>query len=112
EKAVERLGEGTATPDDIDALKTVWPEHYEKTRQLCFEHAAQLQKSMPYQSRLSLSIWLDIPVDPALTRQALSVYQMPKQQQQDGQAAPPPPSHCPWAWCSRPNRSACLRSNR
>src|SRR6185436_3790769 len=95
EKAVERLGEGTATPDDIDALKTVWPEHYEKTRQLCFEHAAQLQKSMPYQSRLSLSILLDIPVDPALTRQALSVYQMPKQQQQDGQAAPPPPKPLP-----------------
>jgi hypothetical protein len=86
EKAAERLGEGTATPDDIETLKTVYPAHYDDIRQQCFEHAATLQTTMPYQKRLSLGILLDVPVDPALTQQALSVYQAPKPQQQQPQA--------------------------
>lgn len=77
----QHLAEGTATPDEVEALKTIYPAHYEDIRKQVFDHAADLKETLPYAQRLSLSILLDVDVDPALTREALTVYQMP----------PPPP---------------------
>ncbi len=66
---------------DVNALKAVYPSHYEDVRKQCLDHMALLQHRLPYVKRLNLSILLDVPVDPALTPEALSVYQ-----------APPPPA--------------------
>lgn len=85
EKAIERLSDGTATPNDVETLKAVYPSHYEDVRQQCFDKMAVLQHRLPYTQRLNLSILLDVPVDPALTPEAMSVYQMP----------PPPPEAPP-----------------
>lgn len=93
EKAVQRLAQGTATPDDIDALKSVWPAHYQMVRDLCIRNMNTLQKQMPYQNRLNLSILMDVPADPALTQMAQSVYQKPAQP--PAQAGPPPGAQKP-----------------
>lgn len=78
EIAVQRVAGGTATPDDVETLKTLYPSHYEDIRQQCMTHVAMLQHTLPYVQRLNLSLLLDIDVDPALTPEAMSVYQAPK----------------------------------
>lgn len=90
EPAIERVANGTATPDDVETLRTIWPSHYNEVRNQCMQQIATLQKTLPYSTRLNLSILLDVPVDPALTPEALQVYARPKQpsslQQQEQQS--------------------------
>lgn len=90
EKVVARLAAGTMTPEDAEALKAVYPETYQQVRTQVFDHMAELRQKLPYKKRLALSIYLDVPVDPALTPEALSVYQrpipMPEQPSMGGQA--------------------------
>lgn len=93
EPAIRRVAAGTATPDDIETLKAIWPAHYEDVRGQCMDHIGELQRTLPYAQRLNLSILLDTPVDPALTPQALSVYQrpmLPPDQKQKPQAPTKP----------------------
>lgn len=91
--AVERVADGTCTPDDVETLKAVWPAHYDDIRRQCMDHAMRLQATMPYQQRLSLSILFDMPVDPALTQEVLGVFQRKVQGEGGGGAggggAPP-----------------------
>lgn len=89
----QRLANGTATPDDVDTLKTLYPGHYEDIRQQCMTHAATLERTLPYVQRLNLSILLDVDVDPALTPEAMSVYQRPQPppDQKSPQQAPTKP---------------------
>lgn len=82
EAAVERLADGTISPGDVETLKAIWPAHYDEIRQECMNHAATMQKTLPYVQRLNLSILLDVDVDPALSPAAMAVFQAP---------APPPP---------------------
>lgn len=91
EKVVSRLAAGTMTPEDAEALKAVYPETYEQVRGQVMDHMAQLRETLPSSKRLALSIYLDVPLDPALTPEAVSVYQRPipmPQQPQQGGAAP------------------------
>lgn len=36
---------------------------------------AAVRRRLPYEKRLALSIYLDVPVDPAVTPEAITVYQ-------------------------------------
>lgn len=73
----ERLADGTATPDDVETLKTLFPSHYEMVRQEVLTHASQLEHTLPYKQRLQISLLLDVDVDPALTPTVLQIYQAP-----------------------------------
>lgn len=94
EKVVARLANGTMTPEDAEALKTVYPKMYADVQEQVYSHMAELREKLPYQKRLALSIYLDVPVDPALTPEALSVYQrpipMPQQPEQPAAGAQKP----------------------
>lgn len=94
-KAVSRIADGTATPDDVDTLKNVWPGHYDDIRQQCLNHMGQLQATLPYQHRLSLSILFEIPVDPALTPETLGVFQRKVAGKEGGGQAPAPQQNKP-----------------
>jgi len=80
EAAVERLADGTISPGDVETLKAVWPAHYDEIRQECMNHAATMQRTLPYVQRLNLSILLDVDVDPALSPAAMQVFQAPPPQ--------------------------------
>lgn len=94
ERIVQRMAVGTMTPEDADVLKTVYPGMYEDTRQQIMGHLAEA-RAMPYQKRLALSIYLDVAADPAVTPEAITVYQglyaQQQGQQQVGGAPPGPP---------------------
>lgn len=76
-----RVADGTVTPDDVETLGAIYPEHLAQIKTQCLTHASSMRTTLPYVKRLNLAILLDIDTDPALTREALSVYQAP----------PPPP---------------------
>lgn len=66
ENVIERMANGNMTPEDAEALKTVYPELYEDTRQAIFAKLPELREALPYQKRLMLSLFFDAPVDPAM----------------------------------------------
>lgn len=72
---VERLATGQITPEDKDAMKTVYPELYANVQQQIMAQLPTLQKSLPYQRRIALSIFSGLPVDPAMTPRILNVLQ-------------------------------------
>ncbi len=84
---VQRFSAGNMTPEDAEVLKRVYPAMYDDVRKQIMSKLPEV-KSMPYQKRLALSIYLDIDCDPALTGTAIAGYQSLYQQQA---AQPPPP---------------------
>lgn len=71
----ERLAGGSITPEDAQVMREVYPEQLaDLTRQL-LEQLPMLQKTLPYQRRLALSILTGAPVDPAMNPRILSVFQ-------------------------------------
>ncbi len=63
---VERLSEGTLTPEDAEALREVYPETFADLRGQIISRLPELRETLPYKRRLSLSILFGVPVDPAM----------------------------------------------
>jgi len=95
ESVLERMAVGTLTPEDAEVMKTVYPAMYEDARSQIMDRLAEVQTSLPYQKRLALSIYLDVPVDPAVTSEALGVYQGLYQQEQAQQPGGMPGKKAP-----------------
>lgn len=94
ERVVQRLATATITPEDAEVLKAVYPQMYEQVRGQVMDNMASVRRRLPYEKRLALSIYLDVPVDPAVTPEAITVYQglyAQGQAQQPGTSAGPPP---------------------
>jgi hypothetical protein len=107
ERIVQRMAVGTMTPEDADVLKSVYPGMYEDTRQQLMTHLAEA-RAMPYQKRLALSIYLDVAADPAVTPEAITVYQGLYAQQQAQQpvgGAPPGPPPKAFKTSEKPTRA-------
>lgn len=62
----ERLADGTVTPEDADAYKAVYPERFEDLKRQIVDRLPELQKTLPYERRISLSIFSGVPVDPTM----------------------------------------------
>lgn len=92
ENVVQRLSTATMTPEDAEVLKSVYPQTYANIQGQIYNHLADLRTTLPYDKRLVLSIYLDVPVDRALTPEALSVYQRPAQPSQPAGARPQGPA--------------------
>lgn len=73
--AFERVAAGTVTPEDGEALREVYPEMFRDFQQQVFAQMGSLQKTLPYQKRLALSIFSGVPVDPSMSPRVLSVLQ-------------------------------------
>jgi hypothetical protein len=89
---VERLAHGSITPEDVEAMKAVYPEmHAEITSQIMMR-LGDLRKQLPYERRLALSIFSGVPVDPAMHPQVLAVLQgsFDEEGTEHGQVAPKP----------------------
>lgn len=71
----ERLSHGSVTPEDAEAVRSVYPELMADFQAKLVEKLPTLRKQLPYHRRLALSIFSGVPVDPALDPRVLSVLQ-------------------------------------
>lgn len=71
----ERVAAGTVTPEDKDAIKAVYPEMYADFQSQVFSQLPTLRKTLPYQKRLALSIFSDMPVDASMHPMVLGMLQ-------------------------------------
>lgn len=72
---IERLASGQITPEDAEAIRTVYPEiHADITRNI-LEQMSTLRQQLPYQRRLALSLFSGVAVDPSLDPRVLSSLQ-------------------------------------
>ena len=51
------------TSEEVEAVRTVYPQMYNMITDFLTENAAKLTTSLPYAKRLSLSTWLGVPLD-------------------------------------------------
>lgn len=72
---VERLADGSITPEDAETMRTVYPEMYGDIQRQIVEQLGELRAQLPYQRRLALSIFSGVPVDPSLDPRVLAVLQ-------------------------------------
>ncbi len=71
----ERLADGSVTPEDVEAYKAVYPERFAAFQQQLIEQLPLLRESLPYERRVALSIFSEVPVDAAMNPQILAVLQ-------------------------------------
>ncbi len=71
----ERLASATLTPEDAEVMKALYPERLAEITRQVIEQLPTLQKRLPYERRLALSILTGVPVDPAMNPRVLSVLQ-------------------------------------
>jgi hypothetical protein len=71
----ERLVDGSLTPEDAEVMRSVYPERYADIVRQIVEKLPDLQESLPYERRLALSIFADVPVDPSMHPEVLAVLQ-------------------------------------
>jgi hypothetical protein len=71
----ERITSGTITRADIEALREVYPEQLRDLQRQIAEQLPTLRHSLPYETRLALSIVTGVPVVPATAPRILAVLQ-------------------------------------
>jgi hypothetical protein len=62
----ERLAQGTVTPEDAEAYRTVYPERFNDLRRQVLAKVGELRATLPFERRIALSIFTGVPVDPAM----------------------------------------------
>lgn len=72
---VERLADGTVTPEDAETMREVYPQMYADVQRQIMMQLGELRSRLPYQRRLALSIFSGVAVDPALDPRILGVLQ-------------------------------------
>lgn len=72
---VERLANGSITPEDAETMRAVYPELHAEITQQIVSQLPELRARLPYQRRLALSIFSGAPVDPAMDPRVLAVLQ-------------------------------------
>lgn len=89
---LERMQKGTLTSKDVTTLKTLYPSLYSKfATQLTDHMTSEMAKghSIPYNTRLGLSLFLGQALDPSMTPQAIMGAQpAPPAQPQQGSLKP------------------------
>lgn len=72
---IERLAHGSISPEDVEALKAVYPGLHADITQKIVEQLPTLRSKLPYQRRLALSIFSGVAVDPVLDPRVLAALQ-------------------------------------
>lgn len=78
---LKHIKEGTLQPEDVVALKTMYPALYQKLNNRMTESVINLQakgEQIPYSMRMSLSLFMGSPLDSTMTPQAIQMAQPPK----------------------------------
>jgi hypothetical protein len=69
---VERLTDGSITPEDGETMRKVYPEIFADIQRQIVEALPRLRETLPYQRRLAMSLFSGVPVDPVLDPAILS----------------------------------------
>jgi hypothetical protein len=72
---VDRLADGSVTPEDAEAMRAVYPEMMADITRQIIEGLPTLRQSLPYGRRLALSIFSGVPVDPSMDPHVLATLQ-------------------------------------
>ena len=70
--ALDRLADGTLSPEDVEAMRAVYPELHASAVQAIVAATADLDRPLPYERRILLSMFTGRPVDPAMDPAILS----------------------------------------
>jgi len=84
---LHKVKEGTVIPEEVGAVKTIYPELYQKLQNQITEHLVNAKENgtvIPYRTKLGLSAFLGSPMDTTMTPEAIMAAQ-PKPQQPQGQ---------------------------
>lgn len=71
----ERLVDGSVTPEDADAYRTVYPERLAELQQMLAERMPEMRGKLSYKRRLALSILTGRAADPAFDPRVLRILQ-------------------------------------
>ncbi|HEY6025854.1 MAG TPA: hypothetical protein VIV09_03055, partial [Pseudolabrys sp.] len=71
----QRLAEGTITPEDAEAYRTVYPERFAAMQQTLMQEAPLLAKTLPMKKKMALSVFTGVPLIPALQPNVMAVTQ-------------------------------------
>ena len=96
---IDDLRDGVATPEAIEAIRTVYPELYGQLRAQVQEALLELSAAPPYASQVELALLFGIAADPSLEPAFIarmqSVSQEPEEAPAQGPSRPAPPSKAP-----------------
>ena len=73
--AVESITRGTVTPEQIDALKNVWPEVYQNLQESIISGMMEAKAPVSYQSKLIVAQVFGVPADYSLTPEFINSMQ-------------------------------------
>ena len=71
----DRIAHGVITPEDVDALRAVYPELLADMTAQIASQLPTLQHTLPHSRKIALSMLTGLPVDPAMDPAILSVLQ-------------------------------------
>lgn len=69
------VASGTVTPEQVETLETLYPTTYQRVRGDIVARSAELQKTLSWEQRLSLSVLFHAPVDDILQPQSVAAMQ-------------------------------------
>lgn len=72
---INHVGQGTVTPEEIEGLKAVYPNIYNKLQKSIVNAIIDHGEDIPYQQRLKLGQLFQIPSDPSLDPQFIATMQ-------------------------------------
>ncbi|HEY1554785.1 MAG TPA: hypothetical protein VGF94_08125 [Kofleriaceae bacterium] len=70
-----RISDGSLTPEDVEAYHAVYPERAAAFERSLLAEAAKAQKPIPFEKRLTLSMFTGRPMDPSLDPRVLGLLQ-------------------------------------
>lgn len=73
---LRHMQDGTVSDEEVDAVRAVYPDLYEKIGQAIMMEMARAKKPLPRQQRLALSIVYGMPADRSMTPEVLGYLQM------------------------------------
>jgi hypothetical protein len=72
---IDEIEAGTVSGEAVEALRAVYPNLYNEIVQTFAGKIGELQRQLPYQKRLALSVLFDLPVDASTTPQFVAAMQ-------------------------------------
>jgi hypothetical protein len=72
---MRRVADGRVTPEDVEALKAVYPKTYDRVRADIAQACAERSTPLDYQARLRLGVLFDLPTDPTMDPQFIQTLQ-------------------------------------
>lgn len=73
--AIDRIADGSVSPEEMDALKTVHPEIFAKLRSEVITTLIEKGTKIPYSKRISIGTIFGVPTDPSLEPAAIAKLQ-------------------------------------